>query len=570
MLKIGLIDDELKDLLAVISNLVVLDPQGSRLEIFPCLLSTDTESSVRKEEGRTREILKAVLATKGIAEFRFPSIEPLGPLNTTNEVHCGQILDLLSDRKADLIISDSWMWDEAAGIVLLETALSNPRWAKNGWQCWLVTKHERVAKVILDTRGQRRKFDPYARYLNKSAIIAASGSSSCDPDLERVVETTIRQIEAAAKVSGLSAFGALVGGSSVMNGPRGIYGLIEAYSKKPTAVLITGDSGTGKGVVAREIHNRSERTGKFVVLNSAAISEHLVESELFGHERGAFTGATARKEGKFVLAKKGTLFFDEIGDLPPNIQSALLTAIEERRFYRVGGNDEIEVDDVRIIAATDRPLLEMIEAGSFRSQLYYRLAILKVELPKLSERGDDISLLIEHFMRELNTRDGRELRICDDVKEKLRLHDWPGNVRELRNCLERAFALAQTDQITVEDIQLDSGRADSATSSATNNFADRSPNTGNGVNSEAARDWDLIAQGKLTRDLAEERKRLGDDNFPHFLRLLVEWLETTYGTKLPPEKVIQKMFGMKKNNFKVRLHEYQKKYGISRRETKPE
>jgi DNA-binding NtrC family response regulator len=558
MLRIGVIDDELKDLLASISNLVALDPEGVRIDIVPCLLSSDSEVSVRLEEDRTKSILKAVLATKGVTKFQFPSIELLGPLNTTNDGDAETILAFLANRKTALIISDSWMQDQAAGIILLEKALSDPRWSSIGWQCWLATKHDRVAKVILDTRGQTRKFDPYAHYLNKTEIIKAARQCNCAPELERIVETTISQVEAAEKVKGLTAFGSLIGQSPMM---RRVYELIEAYSKNPRPILITGESGTGKGLVARQIHDCSGRTGQYVILNSAGMEGGLVESELFGHERGAFTGANAQKKGKFEFAKKGTFFFDEIGDMPLITQSKLLTAIEERRFYRVGGNEEVKVDDVRIIAATDQPLIEMLDAGSFRRQLYYRLAILQIPLPPLRDRTEDIPLLINAFVREINERDGRCVKISQAVISKLQTYDWPGNVRELKNCLEQAFVsteLAQRDEITVDDIQLDINPRKASSKASVSSAEEVTLD-------EAERDWNRMREGQLMRSLVDEQKILGEGRFPDFLRLLLDWLDDHYGDRLPPENVIQKMFGVNKNNFKVRLHEYQKKYGLRRR-----
>ncbi|PYS83574.1 MAG: transcriptional regulator [Acidobacteria bacterium] len=222
-----------------------------------------------------------------------------------------------------------------------------------------------------------------------------------------------------------------------------------------TTVLLLGESGTGKELFARAIHHLSPRREKpFVAINCAAIPETLIESELFGHERGAFTGATERRPGKFELASGGTIFLDEIGDLPLSAQGKLLRAIEEKVVDRVGGRAPVPVD-VRVVAATNRELQAATEAGEFRRDLYFRLAVFPIEIPPLRERGDDVMLLARHFAAQL----GRELRkreatLSDGATAALRAHRWPGNVRELENAIERACILADSASLTPADLGL--------------------------------------------------------------------------------------------------------------------
>jgi formate hydrogenlyase transcriptional activator len=209
-------------------------------------------------------------------------------------------------------------------------------------------------------------------------------------------------------------------------------------------VLILGETGTGKELVARAIHQQSLRGGNsFVKVNCAAIPASLLESELFGHEKGAFTGAVARRVGRFELADKGTLFLDEIGEIPYELQSKLLRAIQEREFERLGGDRTHKVD-VRIIAASNRDLKAMVDAGGFRSDLYYRLHVFPLSVPPLRERREDIPLLVDHFTRKYARRTGRRIdAIPAEAMDVLRRYEWPGNIRELQNILERSVILSR-------------------------------------------------------------------------------------------------------------------------------
>ena len=210
-----------------------------------------------------------------------------------------------------------------------------------------------------------------------------------------------------------------------------------------TTVLLTGESGTGKELVAHAIHYASGRPeGPFVAVNCAALPETLVESELFGHERGAFTGADRLKRGRFELAAGGTLFLDEIGDIAPSVQAKLLRVLQERQYERVGGTTPLRAD-VRLITATNRDLEHLVEAGTFRADLYYRLAVFRIHLPALRERGEDVLLLAEHFLRTLGERMGRrQARFSEHARQLLLAHTWPGNIRELQNAIERALIAA--------------------------------------------------------------------------------------------------------------------------------
>jgi two-component system, NtrC family, response regulator AtoC len=243
---------------------------------------------------------------------------------------------------------------------------------------------------------------------------------------------------------------ALVGQSPAM---LDVYKLLARVAGSPVTVLVQGESGTGKEVVARAIHlNGPKATGGFVAVNCAAIPENLLESELFGHEKGAFTGAITRKIGRFEQAAGGTLFLDEIADMSLALQAKILRAVQEREIERVGGGETIPID-VRLIAATNRDLKDAIKQGRFREDLYYRLAVVTIRLPRLSERGDDLLLLTAFFVRQFAERYGKTVTaISDRALELLRAHAWVGNVRELRNVTERAVIVATDATLRVEHL----------------------------------------------------------------------------------------------------------------------
>ena len=235
-------------------------------------------------------------------------------------------------------------------------------------------------------------------------------------------------------------------------------------AKTDLTVLILGKNGTGKEVLARHIHFESNRrSGPFIAVNCAALVETLLESELFGHEKGAFTDAQSTRVGKFELASGGTLFLDEVGDMSPGGQAKLLRVLEEKVVVRVGGSQPIPVD-VRVIAATNQPLEELIRQKRFREDLYFRLNVVNLSLPPLAERGDDVLVLAEHFLSEFCYQIGRQVpRLLPDAKAALRSHDWPGNIRELRNTIERVCYLCSDDQISADDLTLTSSIAAAGT-----------------------------------------------------------------------------------------------------------
>jgi len=235
----------------------------------------------------------------------------------------------------------------------------------------------------------------------------------------------------------------------------GIFEMVRTISKSNSTVLIQGESGTGKELLARAIHEESDRkSAPFISVSCAALTETLLESELFGHEKGAFTGADSLKRGKLELARNGTLFLDEIGDISLKLQQDLLRVLEQKEFSRVGGNQVIPIES-RIIAATNRDLKKAIEEGKFRDDLYYRLNVISIRIPPLRERKEDIPLLVESFIDKFNIEMGKEIEgIAEPVMRRLMDHPWPGNARELRNVIERAMVVARGRTIGEPDLDL--------------------------------------------------------------------------------------------------------------------
>jgi two-component system response regulator PilR (NtrC family) len=246
------------------------------------------------------------------------------------------------------------------------------------------------------------------------------------------------------------SFENMIGKSKAM---QEVYGLVEKSSSTDSTVLITGESGTGKEMAARAIHFLSRRSERpFVSINCAALPENLLESELFGHVKGSFTGAVADKKGMFEVAQRGTLFLDEVGETSPWTQVKILRAVQERKIRRVGGTEEIPVD-VRIIAATNLDLKRRIEEGKFREELFYRLNVISFEMPPLKKRVEDIPLLVQHFLQKYCQQMGKKMkRLSPDVISYLEGYEWPGNVRELENVIERVVAIEDRETITVASL----------------------------------------------------------------------------------------------------------------------
>src|SRR5215212_5431437 len=256
--------------------------------------------------------------------------------------------------------------------------------------------------------------------------------------------------ELASKLEGLTHYGELTGQSEAM---REVYKLIDAVAPSTASVLILGESGTGKELVARAVHQKSERAkGPFFALNCAALPKEILENELFGHEKGAFTGSTNEKPGAFEMASTGTIFLDEVAEMPPDIQVKLLRALETRTVRRLGGKREIPVD-IRIVAATNKDLQKALSEGELREDLYYRLAVVQIDLPPLRERSQDVQLLATEFLARYASQNGKQISDFDTAAwDWILSYHWPGNVRDLKNAVERAVVLSRGPIIEAIDV----------------------------------------------------------------------------------------------------------------------
>jgi DNA-binding NtrC family response regulator len=346
-------------------------------------------------------------------------------------------LDLLEERDFDVVLTDLKL-DDLNGIALTERVLGS----RPDLPVVVMTAFGSMDAAVSCLRVGAYDFitKPIEMEALAAAVMRASQHRRLSEEVRRLRE----------EVEDVRGAGEMVGESPAM---RRVYDLVNRVSGSDATVLITGESGTGKELVARALHRKSERSkGSFVAINCAAMPANLLESELFGHMKGAFTDAKRSREGLFIEASGGTLFLDEIGEMAAEMQAKLLRSLQERRVRPVGGAQEIPFD-TRIVAATNRDLDADVEDGRFREDLYYRINVVRIDVPPLRLRGNDTLMLAQHFIDRIRKRSGKGVEgISSQAAQKLLEYDWPGNVRELENCMERACALARFDQITVDDL----------------------------------------------------------------------------------------------------------------------
>jgi two-component system response regulator HydG len=348
-----------------------------------------------------------------------------------------EAFDLLAKEDFDVVVTDLNMRGPS-GIDLCNRVVSS----RPDLPVVLVTAFGTLETAIASIRAGA--FDFVTKPFEMEELIVTIERARSHRALREEVKRLRRAVDAR------EGFGEIIGSSTTMQAALDI---VARVADSDATILITGESGTGKELVARALHDRSRRSaGPFVAVNCAAMPEGLLESELFGHTRGAFTDARAPKRGLFLEAHKGTLFLDEIGELPLPLQPKLLRALEQRMVRPVGGNSEIEFD-ARIVTATNRDLESAVAEKRFREDLYYRINVVHVELPPLRARGSDVLALAHHFLARFKARGGKPIKgISSAVAERLLAYEWPGNVRELQNCMERAVALAQFDELVVDDL----------------------------------------------------------------------------------------------------------------------
>ena len=357
------------------------------------------------------------------------------PLQASN---ADEAMELAEKQQPDIVITDVVM-PEISGLELLQTLKAGDPHRP----VLLMTAQGSVDMAVYAMKHGARDF------LTKPLTDLPKLKSLLD-DAERELEMRRKSKRLIARVEEEGGPGDFVGASKAI---REVFQLIESVAQRDVPVMITGESGTGKEVVARTIHRMSRRENKpFIAINAAAIPESLIESELFGHERGAFTGAVATRQGVFEQANGGTLLIDEISEMPMALQPKLLRVLADGKVRRLGGSIEFEFD-VRVLAATNRDPLKAIEENKLREDLYYRLNVVPVALPPLRDRADDVPLLVQHFVTEFNTKHHLQLYgVSDEAMTMLKTYPWPGNVRELRNVIERSVVLSKGDWIEEKDL----------------------------------------------------------------------------------------------------------------------
>ncbi len=418
-----------------------------------------------------------------------------------------QGLSLLREHHIDLVVTDLKM-PKVDGMTLLREALAE----QPELPIVMITAHGTV-----DTAVEALKlgaFDYLTKPFDKDEVRQIVGKALKTRELAGEEATT--------EIKG--AEGARFGIIGESQGLTDLYAVLERVADSPTTVLITGESGTGKELVARALHDHSSRRGKpFIKVNCAAIPKELIESELFGYERGAFTGAVTSKPGRFELANGGTLFLDEIGEIPVEMQVKLLRALQESEFERVGGIKTMRVD-VRLVAATNRDLKKLITQGTFRDDLFYRLNVVSIRLPALRERASDTPLLVEHFLKKFNERLKKNVTgVEPEALELLSAYSWPGNIRELENVMERAVLFCDASKLRVEDLPAElRGPATTSTSGSVMPpmSADASVDLGSLPAEGGLKEHVKVAMSRLERDLVSRALKQTNNNVTHAARLL--------------------------------------------------
>ena len=452
------------------------------------MLPERKQISVVDDEPNLRRVLAAQLARDGY------------DVHTADDGE--QALLVLADHHIDLVITDLRM-PKLDGMELLRRAVA----IDSELPVVMITAHGTVDNAVEALKTGA--FDYITKPFDQAEVRAIVKKALRTRDLSSVEFSPSAEAQAPKD----ARFGIIGQSASVLD----LYAVLERVADTPTTVLVSGESGTGKELVARALHESSSRRDKpFIKVNCAAIPRDLMESELFGYERGAFTGAVGSKPGRFELANGGTLFLDEIGTIPIEMQVKLLRALQEHEFERVGGIKTIHVD-VRLVAATNSDLKKDIANGTFREDLYYRLNVVSIRLPPLRERREDIAVLVGHFIEKFNARLKKSVKGLDPEADQLLMaYPWPGNIRELENLVERAVLFCDRDRISAADLPPEVTRAEgsrSATPSEPPPALDGSP-------ADGLKERVKAAMSRLERELILKALEQTHNNVTHAARLL--------------------------------------------------
>lgn len=450
MFKVAIIEDEIEvdltqgnGLLTLWTQLVSLKNEGFNLEVIPILCSNHEKEEVVEAIKNWEERHRLFNVHFGDSNL----VHIMGNIDLTVKKERAKILEMLDKNKANVIIADSRLGGpeaQLAGLMILDEALSEPNWNWTIDQCYLITSWgSALLNQLFNETGYWPKnaslLMPNVHYLQKDKVYSVS-IGACHAQIRNAIERCISYKKE-------NTVGGIIGKSEAM---QKIYSLIHKIHPTSSTVLVTGESGTGKELVAKAIHYECLSEGRhsgcrrdkpFLAINCAALPESLLESELFGHEKGAFTGANSQKKGLFEKADGGTVFLDEITEMSTLMQSKLLRFLQEREFRRIGGTDLVKVD-IRVICATNKDIYEEIQNGNFREDLFYRINVLQIPIKSLRERREDIPMLIDFFITRFCKINNREVPIIEEETYKeFQKYDWPGNVRQLENCIERSLIL---------------------------------------------------------------------------------------------------------------------------------
>ena len=456
----------------------------------PAMLPEKKQVLIVDDEPNLRKILAAQLSRDGYDVLLAEDGE--------------QGLALLREHHIDLVVTDLKM-PKVDGMTLLREALAE----QPELPIVMITAHGTV-----DTAVEALKlgaFDYLTKPFDKDEVRQIVGKALKTRELAGEEATT--------EIKG--AEGARFGIIGQSPGLTELYAVLERVADSPTTVLITGESGTGKELVARALHDHSSRRGKpFIKVNCAAIPKELIESELFGYERGAFTGAVTSKPGRFELANGGTLFLDEIGEIPVEMQVKLLRVLQESEFERVGGIKTMRVD-VRLVAATNRDLKKLISQGAFRDDLFYRLNVVSIRLPALRERATDIPLLVEHFLKKFNERLKKNVSgVEPEARDLLSAYGWPGNIRELENVMERAVLFCDGSKLRAEDLPVELRGPSALSMGSVVPPGDAAVDLGTLPADGGLKEHVKVAMSRLERDLVSRALKQTNNNVTHAARLL--------------------------------------------------
>jgi len=538
MLKIAVIEDEHTDLAKIVANILAFE-ERDRISVKPFWIQNEYAESYRYEH--EIEVRLEELVAHGINVSPLP-VEVFEGLDLSESENRELIIKRLSEHDIKLVFCDAGMGtggkeNREAGLKLVEDILKKSSDAD--WRCQIISNYA-VAQIVAD----REKYVgfPLERYYIDKRNILNTPPGRCDKQLADVLKDALNR----TAYENAEYYGSIFGKSENM---QDVFHLIDAVAPAECNILILGEHGTGKELVANEIHHNSPRRNKpFIKVNCAALPKELIESELFGHTKGAFTGATTEKAGLIAQADGGSLLLDEIAEMPLELQPKLLRVLQEKTYTKVGSEKPQKVD-FRLIAATNRDPAEAIEKGLLREDLFYRINTVTITLPPLRERAQDIPILAYKFVEAFSRKYQRDKKLSPEALRDLQNRDWKGNIRQLEHTIERAVLVSRNERIEAEDLDLAAAAKNGSASSATAEAEDYDLSK-----MEADDIWfKLVKSGKLTFDLSDDKNgpRWWKSNKDLATKVVIAALKDL--KRLPRNDDCKQWFGLTTNAFKNKL-----------------